>query len=440
MKILRPGSDLRGPKQGTDAHIRIPLVLSFYILMFLAVPGYGQYCQMASLFLLMLQGVFLLLEKLQATGGTMPPAPLGSRLSPFSLLMIYIIPLQSLLANIKGPDIFFAQFSLMFFLVTLAILSITHDLAFRTVLNSFACAAAAILVTLLATSAGDLRLALSIQIDLAAGLLRYTPLGLHPNLLGHMCGTFAIVFFCYFLHMRTNKLLRYAALLLMGVALVVCVGTSSRGGTLSSLTAIVVLQILAIWDNRRMRRNVFLCLSLVMVVMLASGGLKALQSYLTTMLAFDNDYRGVNSGLSGRTDGWERLFEAWLASPQSILIGNGLRTGSEDLLGYNIDSGYLTMLYELGLFATTMFVGFLITGLFKLTASIRHQPDLSKSVALGIFIFILMESVVARYLLSLGNPGSLLVIYCMLGLKTILNADAAKNRYNGPATSAWSPI
>lgn len=418
--------------------VRLPLVLSFYILMFLAVPGYGQYCQMASLFLLILQSVFLLLEKPRAGSGTAPATMTDSKLTPFSLLLIFIIPLQSLLANIKGPDIFFAQYSLMFFLVTLAILSIIHDLDFRTVLNSFACASAAILLTLLATSAGELRLALSIQIDLASGLTRYSPLGLHPNLLGHMCGAFAVVFFCYFLHLARDEVLRYIALLLTAISLVVCIATSSRGGTLSALIAIVLLQFLAIWDNRRARRNFLLSLGLVAVVLLASGGLRALQSYLGAMLAFDNDYRGVNSGLSGRTENWQRLFDTWLDSPQSILIGNGLRTGSEDLLGYNIDSGYLTMLYELGLIATVLFVGFLVLGLFKLTVSIRHRPDLCKSVALGLFVFILLESAVARYLLSLGNPGSLLVIYCMLGLKTILNTGAATNQHQRPATFAWS--
>lgn len=417
--------------------IRLPLLLSFYLLVFLGLPGYGQYFQIASLLLLVLQSGLLHLEKLRwpsATGTAIAP---GNRLSPIALLLIYLIPLQSLLANIGGQDLFYAEYSLLFFLVTLAALSIINDLNFRVVLNSFAAASAAVLLTLLVTSADALRTALSIQIDPAAGLNRYSPLGLHPNLLGHLCGAFSVIFFCYFLHLGTRNLLRYTVLLLAGLSLLMCVATSSRGGTLSALVAIVFLQVLAIWNNRRLRRHFFLGLCLFVMAMLSSGAWRALQGYLSAMLAFDNAYRGVDSGLSGRTDNWQRLWDAWLASPQSILIGNGLRTGSEELLGYNIDSGYLTMLYELGLVASTLFVLFLIVGVARLAFSIRRRPDLLKSAACGLFIFILLESAVARYLLSLGNPASLLVIYCMLGLKVILNSGAVRS--TGNASPAWSP-
>jgi hypothetical protein len=418
------------------ADIRLPLLLSFYLMVFLALPGAGQNFQMASLSLLVLQCVLLQLGKLRwpfATGAAIPP---GSRLSPIGLLLIYLIPLESLLANIGGPDLYYAEYSLLFFVVTLAVLSITNDLDFRTVLNSFAGAGVAVLVTLLATSADELRFALSIHIDPAAGLTRYSPLGLHPNLLGHICGAFAVVYFCYFLHLGAQRLLRYINLLLAGVSLLICIATSSRGGTLSALVAIVFLQLLAIWNDRRLRRNFFLVLGLLVAALLSSGAWRTLQGYLSAMLAFDNAYRGVDSGLSGRTDNWQRLLDDWLGSPQSILIGNGLRTGSEELLGYNIDNGYLTMLYESGTVATTLFVLFLIVGLARLTLSIRQRPDLVKSAACGLFIFILLESAVARYLLSLGNPASLLVIYCMLGLKVILNTGA--DRGTGNVSPAWS--
>lgn len=405
---------------------RPALVLSFYLQLFLALPGLGQGLQLLSLSLLLLQAAWLSARR---------PRPAGAAPSPLALLLICLIPLQSLLVNVAAPDPYLAQYALLFLLVALAIHTILQHLPFRAVLDSCALAGVAIVSTLLALSAGELRQALSLHIDLAAGLTRYSPLGLHPNLVGHICGGYALLFFGYFLHWQARTAARLACLLLGGVSLLLCVATSSRGGTLAACAAMATLLALAVRGDPRRRRRWLLGGAALAVLGALLLDWSALLRYLGTMLAFDNDYRGLDSGLSGRTDNWRRLLAGWLGSPQAILAGHGLRSGSEELLGYNIDSGYLTLLYEQGLVSTVLLLAGMLAGLLQLFAGLRRQASLVGAVALGLLIFILLESVVARYLLSLGNPVSLLLLYCLIGLPSILRPDGARRAAGAPL---WS--
>jgi len=109
------------------------------------------------------------------------------------------------------------------------------------------------------------------------------------------------------------------------------------------------------------------------------------------------------------------------------------------VLGYAIDNGYLNMLYETGLVLTIFFVLSMIVNANKLRKSLLDVPNAIKAVALGLFVFILFESIVARYLLSIGNPVSLFLVFCMLGLRNIFKSTSAARVMAPPVLYQLSP-
>jgi hypothetical protein len=405
--------------------IKLPLFLSFYFLIFLALPGYGIYFQMLSVLLIVFQ-VFITLTHPRKNKTNFPK----SKFSILSIALIIVIPMQSLFNNITNPDSYYAEYSILFFIVVFSMFIIVNTIEFHLILNSFLLAAGAIILTIFATSTGSLIQALSLTYDPLSGLVRFAPFDLHPNLLGHIFGGFAVVFFSSFLYVN-HKGLKYCFLALIVLSMILCIATSSRGGTLSSIIAMTSISALAAWKDKKKRRNFLLFISLALLTLLLAQGFGKVTAYLSSMLAYDSDYRGPTSGLSGRTDNWVKLLDTCFSSIKSMAIGNGLRSGSEELLGYNIDNGYLTLLYEMGLISSLVFLFLLMSALNKLRKSLLHEPSVLKAVAFGLFVFIIFESTVARYLLSIGNPVSLLAIYCMIGLRTILNTGAAPQTVSG---------
>jgi len=226
---------------------------------------------------------------------------------------------------------------------------------------------------------------------------------------------------------------------LVGVAFLFCIAASSRGGLISASLGIVTVYAFAIWQDKTKRKYFLLFLLLVIFSLFFLHGIDKITGYLSSMLEFNSSDRGVNSGLTGRTDNWDKLLATIFSSIKAVLLGNGLRSGGVEVLGYAIDNGYLNMLYETGLVLTIFFVLSMIVNANKLRKSLLDVPNAIKAVALGLFVFILFESIVARYLLSIGNPVSLFLVFCMLGLRNIFKSTSAARVMAPPVLYQLSP-
>ena len=86
-----------------------------------------------------------------------------------------------------------------------------------------------------------------------------------------------------------------------------------------------------------------------------------------------------------------------------------------------------------------IFIMLLLATTNKLRKALLQKPDVIKAVAVGLLVFILCESVVARYLISIGNPISLFVLYCMLGARNILKSPPAAAAAMPPAYYVMPP-
>ena len=413
--------------------IRIPLFFSFYTLMFLAVPTYGNVFQMASLSFILLQNILTLMSLKRNKINTFK-----NSMNVFSVLLIFIIPFVSLTNNLFNPELYYVEYSILFFVVMFSIYIMINTIDFQLIINSFVCAGIAITATLLVVGFNDLIQALSMNIDLKTGLSRFSPLGLHPNLVGHIFGGFAVTFFCCMLYSK-QIIYKIFFTILVGVSLLFCIAASSRGGLIASGLGIITVYALAIWDDKAKRRYLFLFMILVIVSLLFSHGFDKFSSYLSSILEFDSNERGVGSGLTGRTANWEKLVSTMFLSIKSVLLGNGLRSGGQDVMGYSIDNGYLNMFYETGLVLTVFFVILMIISTNNLRRSFLGMPNSIKAVALGLFVFILVESIVERYLLSIGNPVSLFLVFCILGLKNILSSTSRKQVVPRPVAYRLNP-
>ena len=171
--------------------IKIPLFLSFYLLLFLAIPGYGNAFQVMSLALIVMQNIATTLNARGNTSGSFK-----SNMSLLSIFLLGVIPLLSLANNFFNFEFYYVQYSILFFLAMLSIYFTVSTIEFRIIFNSFVYAAACITLTVLLTKTGLLRETLAISYDPVNGLNRFDPYNLHPNLVGHIFGGFAVAFFC----------------------------------------------------------------------------------------------------------------------------------------------------------------------------------------------------------------------------------------------------
>jgi len=396
------------------SQIRIPLFLSFYVLIFLAVPAYGNAFQLLSLALIVMQNIATFISLRRNKFNTFK-----HNQTFLAIFLMAMVPLQSLFNNFFNLELYYVEYSILFLVSVLSIYIAVNTIEFRVIFNSFLCAAIAITLTILFTNTDLLSETLSVTYDPVNGLNRFVPFGLHPNLVGHLFGGFAIMFFCVMLYRKnlTHKLF-FAAM--MFVSLIYCVAASSRGGFLGAILGIGTICVTVVWQDRRKRKYFLLFLVLALIAVLSTQGAEKLTTYLSSIFEYGSKDRGVDSGLTGRTANWDKLLHTIFSSVPLVLLGNGLRTGSEEVLGYDIDNSYLNLLYEIGLPSTVIFVMLLLVITNKLRKALLQESDVLKAVAVGLLVFMLCESFVARYLLSIGNPLSLFVLYCMLGARNIL--------------------
>ena len=414
------------------SQIRIPLFLSFYALIFLAIPKYGNVFQLLSLALIVIQNIATLINLKRNKFSSFK-----NSLTFLSIFLIAIVPLQSLANNFFNLELYYVQYSILFFTATFSIYIAVNTIEFHVILNSFLCAAVAITLTILATSTNFLFQTLAITYDPVNGLNRFGPYGLHPNLVGHIFGGFAVMFFCFMLYGKRLLQKIFSAALLF-FSFLYCIAASSRGGFLSCILGIMTVYAIAVWQNKTKRKYLLLFILLALLIPFVIQGADKVATYLSSIFEYDSSDRGVGSGLTGRTENWDKLLHTIFSSVTSMLFGHGLRTGSAEVLGYDIDNSYLNLLYEMGLASTVIFAMLILANTNKLRKALLHSPDVLKAVAVGLLVFILCESTVARYLLSIGNPLSLFIVYCMLGVKNILkfpSPESASNQANHYQTS-----
>jgi len=182
--------------------------------------------------------------------------------------------------------------------------------------------------------------------------------------------------------------------------------TGSRSALLGTLVALFIALLL-------LRRNFTkkeLILACSVTVGICAVYWSSIWSHLSSFLALDSNYRGLESGITGRKIAWSAAWDLFREHPW---FGVGYRAHGDVLkIASSAHNGYLATLVEIGIlgFLSAMVIVFSgLVGLWRRTAA----GERSSAILLALFFGYLVIAMFERYLFNQGNPTSLIF---MLGV------------------------
>lgn len=216
--------------------------------------------------------------------------------------------------------------------------------------------------------------------------------GIHPNLLamyGYVLG----------IGLVTLPKTRQKRILGMFVAIGFILLFSSRAPFVALVVFCLLFFLLSV---NAAKGTIIIGLSSVLVLNLAS-------EWVGSVLMLNDDYRGVDSGFSGRIDYWRSALQLFSENP---IVGVGYGQ-AEKLLGIPIDNGYMLLLAEGGVIGALAFF-FLVANFFRL--AINQQGDEFGKIALSLLVSFCVYIIFERRYLAIGNPLSILMMITYAGL------------------------
>lgn len=260
--------------------------------------------------------------------------------------------------------------------------------------------------------------------DAVSGQQRLSILSFHPNLIGFIFGGFLSV--SVFVILQRHRWLVPLAYSLILISAVIVFLASSRGSLVAVIIAATSFLILALWRRPTWGKLLeiagwffvitgFLAVLGALIWAVTPRSVEVAFDYVNRILQLTNKYRGLDTGLTGRLHNWDvtvAAIEGW-----RWFVGYGFRTSAGEL-GFSVDNGYLTLIYETGIVATAVIVGGYFRAVWHLIRCYREGGSAEKNaMALGGVVFLsffLTNNIVARYLFGIGNPVSLLALFFLV--------------------------
>ena len=274
----------------------------------------------------------------------------------------------------------------------------------------------ALLISVLVVQPGEFLTSVVGTVERSVGLVRFAPLGMHPNLSGLVYGGGCLLFFQHFLATPRHHQ-KLFALLLSALCLSMVLAASARASLLALGLTGTVAAVLIAWRGSRRAR---VALSLAAITLLAVGIFKAtaIADYLTIILDLNSPTRGTDSGATGREVIWRDGIALVFSDPLLFFTGRGVRAAGPEVIGFPVESSYINLALEHGMvFGLLMAVAFLVTAWRALGQSFATgvmNPSLFLSGLM--LVFVLIQSIFNRYLIAVGNPYSLLILLLLLRL------------------------
>jgi hypothetical protein len=243
----------------------------------------------------------------------------------------------------------------------------------------------------------------------------------HPNLLAFiLAGFFPII--VWRAMEETSKWKKRALIVLSMAAFTMLFVTGSRGSLSAVLAAGLALLLRSVAGGRLLKvrlRHLHIILLVILIplavaFLLHRNRIGGITDYLVDFLAVHNSQRGLQSGLSGRTDIWQIAFRL-LRTRGRWLFGFGYRAG-ERMVG-TIDDGYVQLLFESGLVAGGLILGSMLRVFFLLwkPSNPRVNTPWTRFYMMlwCLMIVYFLNNISTRYLFSYGSPFSLCVLFLM---------------------------
>jgi hypothetical protein len=186
-----------------------------------------------------------------------------------------------------------------------------------------------------------------------------------------------------------------------GIAMACVFFVGSRSSILG-LTITIGLYIILRGDRYKISTSIWI-LTLILLVTIAMSS-PLIVDFILDTLALDDPHRGLGSGFTGRIDKWMYYIKLFCEHP---LFGIGFRCSDSDrfnLVG-TTDNGYISYLLETGIVGALGLTMLVFQCLFN---SWKNRNDLLSVVFLASSIGYLAHSLFERFILNVGNPGSLI--------------------------------
>ncbi|MBA4265274.1 MAG: hypothetical protein C0453_09345 [Comamonadaceae bacterium] len=291
----------------------------------------------------------------------------------------------------------------------------------------------ALIITVLVVQPGEYLTAVAGTVERSVGLVRFQPLGMHPNLCGLVYGGGSLLFFQHFLASpRLHQ--KLFALLMSALCLSLVLAASSRASMLAlALTGLVAAMLITWRGSPRARTTLILSALTLLAVGLFQAA--AIADYLTVILDLDSPTRGVNSGATGREVIWQEGVDLVFSDPVLFFTGRGVRAAGPEVIGFPVESSYINLALEHGvIFGLLITMAFLVTAWRTFGRSFESGAMNPVLFVSGLMlVFVMLQSVFNRYLVAVGNPYSLWVLLLLVRL----NLKPARAASASAATPPW---
>ena len=337
----------------------------------------------------------------------------------FSFLFFALfLPLYSMLLSLFSGSSSIFLYSIVYLFVALALIVIVIGNGIELIVEAFVFSAVCFFGVLLVTASGELLAAYQSE-SINIGINRLNAYGIHPNLYGHIYSG-VLVASIWLAHYRKGL---YIFLGWTGVAisLFVISAASSRGGLISGLCGAGYVYYCHGRSAQKSASDPMSKIRRLTNFFVAILGGFFLSKFILNSLDLESSDRGVDSGFSGRASNWSDLWATITDTVYSLLFGGGFRSYDPLINNVHTDNSYINFGLEFGVPLLFVFV-VLILFRFKYLIADRSRP--LQVLLAGIYACIIVEGLVARYTLGIGNPFSLLILaLLMVNLQALKKYD-----------------
>jgi hypothetical protein len=267
------------------------------------------------------------------------------------------------------------------------------------------------------------------------GLLRFTPFGSHPLLVGYVFGSGSILLIRRAV-LAPRPWERYA----MGAAALLAWAMVLAASARSAVAGLVAAALFAFVAEFRFLRNKLGPAGLVSIIIAAIAILyfAVNSTYLQNLLEVNSATRGVGSGVTGRTDLWAKGLMSLTSDPSLMAFGGGLRSSEYSVIGFLTENSYITILLDSGALVGSALILFLMLSPFNALRQSRSPTGAPNDLVFlpSFFAFLLVQCFFVRYLVGLGNPTAIFTLILFAGLS--MHAGYQRNQAKLPVAAGVS--
>jgi hypothetical protein len=367
-------------------------------------------------------------------------AIMGKKIRPIpptaSELLLYAVGIiSSAVALVRSVD-YSIYYSMYFLTAIICISVIARTVPLDRLLDLAAICMLLCVVTTVLFYGKDLLACLSISVG-KTGLRRFTPFGSHPLLVGYIFGSGSILLVRR-AYLAGRPWERYVMACGAVLAWTMVLGASARSAVAGLVAAALFAYIV---EFRFFKGSSLGRAGMVTIVIGALAGvyLAATSSYLQKLLEVNSDTRGIGSGVTGRTDLWEKGLLSLTSDPTLVAFGGGLRSSEYSVIGFLTENSYITILLDSGAILGSALILFLM--LAPLAALRQSRASSTHALVLlpSFFVFLLVQCFFVRYLVGLGNPTALYTLVLFMGLSMHPEFQRILGR-KSPAPGSIGPV